>query len=52
LLRKNNINPFNFGDVSGVVREVLENRMKWFWVICIILDTKDLLTGLKGIKND
>lgn len=28
LLRKNNINPFNFGDVSGVVREVLENRMK------------------------
>ena len=24
MLRKNNINPFNFGDVSGVVREVLE----------------------------
>jgi hypothetical protein len=29
MLRKNNINPFNFGDVSGVVREVLEKRMKW-----------------------
>ena len=28
MLRKNNINPFNFGDVSGVVREVLEKRMK------------------------
>jgi hypothetical protein len=29
LLRKNNMNPFNSGDVSGVVREVLEKRMKW-----------------------
>jgi hypothetical protein len=22
-------NPFNFGQVSGVVREVLDKRMKW-----------------------
>jgi len=28
LLHKNNINPFNFGDVSGVVREVLQKTMK------------------------
>ena len=28
LLRKGNLNPFNFGDVSRVVREVLEKRMK------------------------
>ena len=28
ILRKENINPFNFGDVSRVVREVLEKRMK------------------------
>jgi hypothetical protein len=27
-LRKGNLNPFNFGDVSRVVREVLEKRMK------------------------
>jgi hypothetical protein len=28
ILRKENMNPFNFGDVSHVVREVLEKRMK------------------------
>lgn len=28
ILHKNNVNPFNFGEVSGVVREVLEKRMK------------------------